>query len=178
MNCNFGRFCVCFTVYLHWLSKKISVSSKCNMFPGSYNSMFRIFFSQFRLLHEIIFSVPVFDANVLLLWLEFCLQKSTANDTQAILVHQMPCGSFLKWLASIFKLIESSNCHWKEEISVLYMEKQLLFFFPNGFSGMKAVQVIWIVTAIILREPISSYCETPPLFFFFFLFFPPFRRCP
>lgn len=71
--------------------------------------------------------------------------------------------------ASIFKLIGSSNCHWEEEISVLYMEKQLLFF-PNGFSGMKAVQVIWIVTAIILRECISSYSETSPpqLLFFFF----------
>lgn len=77
--------------------------------------------------------------------------------------------------ASIFELIGGSNCHWKEEISVLYMEKQLLFF-PNGFSGMKAVQVMWIVTAIILREPISSYGETPPLFFFFF--FSPFRGCP
>lgn len=70
--------------------------------------------------------------------------------------------------ASIFKLIGSSNCHWVEEISVLYMEKQLLFF-PNGFSGMKAVQVIWIVTAIILRECISSYSETsPPQLLFFF----------
>lgn len=70
--------------------------------------------------------------------------------------------------ASIFKLIGGSNCHWKEEISVLYMEKQLLFF-PNGFGGVKAVQVMWIVTAIILREPISSYSEIPPLFFFFLL---------
>lgn len=123
----------------------------------------RLFF-WFRLPHETAFSVSVFNVNVPSLQLGQCLQGQQGKRHSSHLGLSDTMCQFCEMTVSIFKLSGVSNCHWKKKkVSFLCMEKHWLFF-PNGFNGMKAVQVILTMTAVTFGEPFSSYCGT--LFFF------------